>query len=270
MFYFVATPIGNLKDFSLRAIEILKEADLILCEDTRTSLKLLYHYELNKPLDSFHKFNYREKTPFVISELKKGKNLCLISDAGTPCISDPGQELISAFKENKIKYSIIPGACAFVNAFALSGFETPLTFVGFLPNNKKERRDLLSNLKTYKSTLAFYSATHSIFDDLQEFYEEFGNREVCIVRELTKMFEEIVFFNLAEKLNFEQKGEFVVLIKGADTLSNELNNLSIMEHYNYYINIKLAPNDAIKQVAKDRRLPKNQIYNEIVKLKNNK
>ena len=139
MLYFVATPIGNLKDVSFRAIETLKNCDLILCEDTRTSQTFLNAYDIKKPLESFHKFNYKEMTPRVIELLRQGKEICLISDAGTPCISDPGSELINDLNKNNLKYSIIPGASAFLNAFCLSGFSAPFTFVGFLPANKKEK-----------------------------------------------------------------------------------------------------------------------------------
>ena len=148
--YFVATPIGNLKDVSDRAKEVLNNVDLILCEDTRTSLTFLNSINVKKPLESFHKFNYKQETPKVIEKLKNGLNIALITDAGTPCISDPGQELIESLNQNDIKYTIIPGACAFVNAFALSGFSSPLTFIGFLPNTKKEVRKLKSQYLYYE------------------------------------------------------------------------------------------------------------------------
>ena len=145
MLYFVATPIGNLNDVSYRAIETLKNSDVILCEDTRTSRTFLDHYQIEKQLLSFHKFNYKEMTPKVIDMLKEGKNISLITDAGTPCISDPGSELIQSLNENDIKYTIIPGASAFLNAFCLSGFSAPFTFVGFLPDNKKMQKSFYEN-----------------------------------------------------------------------------------------------------------------------------
>ena len=141
MLYFVATPIGNLKDISFRAVETLENSDLILCEDTRTSLTFLNAHNIKKPLQSFHKFNYKETTPKIIELLKQGKTISLITDAGTPCISDPGSELVAELNNNGLKYSIIPGASAFLNAFCLSGFSAPFTFVGFLPDNKKQRKE---------------------------------------------------------------------------------------------------------------------------------
>ena len=155
MLYFVATPIGNLKDISQRAIDTLNQSDLIFCEDTRTSKTLLKTYKIKKPLESFHKFNYKQATPKVIELLKQGKTISLITDAGTPCISDPGSELVDELNKNKLEYSIIPGACAFLNAFCLSGFQTPFTFFGFLPENSKERKKLLVSLQNCDFTMIF-------------------------------------------------------------------------------------------------------------------
>lgn len=263
-FYFVATPIGNLKDISLRAIEVLNNVDLILCEDTRTSLTFLNSIDVKKPLESFHKFNYKQATPKVIQELLNGKNIALITDAGTPCISDPGSELIEKFNENNIKYTIIPGACAFVNAFALSGFKTPLTFIGFLPNSKKEIKSLLEEVRSYKSTLIFYISPHSLKQDIETLYQYLGDRKVCSVRELTKKFEEIEYFNLKDGYSKQPKGEYVLIIEGAENIDNELTNLTVLQHYEYYVSLNYTKNDAIKQVAKDRNLPKNEIYQVIV------
>lgn len=265
MLYFVATPIGNLKDVSLRAIETLKNVDLILCEDTRTSLTFLNSIEVKKPLDSFHKFNYKEKTPFVINLLKQGKNIALITDAGTPCISDPGSELIEELNKNNIDYTIIPGACAFVNAFALSGFESPLTFIGFLPNTKKEIKKLLEDVRDYNSSLIFYISPHSLKQDIKTLYEFLGNRKACSVRELTKKFEEIEYFDLEKGYPKEPKGEYVLIVDKKKENINELNSLSIKEHFKYYEKLGYNKNDAIKQVAKDRNVQKNEIYKVIIK-----
>ena len=269
MLYFVATPIGNLKDVSFRAIETLKNCDLILCEDTRTSLTFLNAYDIKKPLQSFHKFNYKTEVPKVIEQLKQGKEICLISDAGTPCISDPGSELIAELNKNGLKYSIIPGASAFLNAFCLSGFDAPFVFVGFLPDNKKERRLLLENLKSQTFTLIFYCAPHDLKQTVSELNKELGDRQACSVRELTKLHEEIEYFNLKDGYPKEPRGEYVLMVKGLQTKINELNDLSILDHYNYYINLGMQNNDAIKQVAKDMGVAKNVIYNHIVEVKKN-
>lgn len=262
--YFVATPIGNLKDISERAVEVLNSVDIILCEDTRTSLTFLNSINVNKPLESFHKFNYKEASPKIIEKLLQGKNIALITDAGTPCISDPGSELIDLMNENDIKYTIIPGACAFVNAFALSGFKTPVTFIGFLPNDKKEKKLLLEEIRNYKSTLIFYVAPHKLKQDVQTLFEYFGDRKVCSVRELTKKFEEIEYFNLSTGYLKEPRGEYVLVVEGAKNSEESLNNLTIKQHYEYYLGLKYSKNDAIKQVAKDRNVAKNEIYQVIV------
>lgn len=270
MLYFVATPIGNLKDVSFRAIEVLKNCDLILCEDTRTSKVFLNVYQISKPLKSFHKYNYKEETPKVIDMLKQGKEICLISDAGTPCISDPGSELIEDLNKNGLAYSIVPGACAFLNAFCLSGFSSPFIFVGFLPDNKKERKILLDDLKCQKSTIIFYVAPHDLKQTVKELFMHFGDREVCTVRELTKLHEEIEYFNLSNGYPKEPRGEYVLIVKGLETKLNELNDLPIFEHYQYYLNLGMQNNDAIKQVAKDMGVSKNIVYNNIVNVKNKK
>lgn len=267
MLYFVATPIGNLKDISFRAVETLKNSDVILCEDTRTSKTLLSHYEIDKKLISFHKFNYAEMTPKVVEMLKEGKTISLISDAGTPCISDPGTELIKSLRENNLQYSIIPGASAFLNAFCLSGFSAPFTFVGFLPENKKERKQVLINLSDTPYTMIFYSAPHDLKQYLELLHNAFGDRNACTVRELTKLHEEVEFFNLHDGYPKEPKGEYVLLVEGRKKDVCELNNLSVLEHYEYYVNLGTPQNEAIKKVASDMGVAKNVIYNQIVAIK---
>lgn len=263
-FYFVATPIGNLKDITLRAIETLNMVDLILCEDTRDSQKLLNHYDIKKPLKSFHKFNYKTAIPEILDLLNEGKNIALITDAGTPCISDPGSEIISYLNNENIYYTIIPGACAFVNAFALSGFTAPLTFVGFLPENNKQEKKLLEQLKTYQTTLLFYCAPHKLLQNIKTLYSVFGERNCCTVRELTKLHEQIEYFTLSNGYPKEPKGEYVLIVEGASKQDNALNELSVLEHFDYYIKLGLSKNDAIKQVAKDRDVAKNIIYKQVV------
>jgi len=261
---FVATPIGNLNDISNRAIQELSSADLILCEDTRHSLKLLNSLEIKKPLMSFHKFNYKEATPTVINKLLEGQKICLITDAGTPCISDPGSELLPSLKEHNIPYTIIPGACAFVNAFALSGFKTPCTFVGFLPDNKKQKRELLEELKTYKSTLIFYSAPHALKEDVKTLFSVLGNRKAVAVRELTKIYEEVVEFELESGYPKEAKGEFVIVVEGFTP--NETAEESVEELFNKYTSLGYDKNEAIKMIAKEKNVAKNIIYKQILQL----
>ena len=267
MLYFVATPIGNLKDISFRAIETLKASDVILCEDTRTSRTFLNAYQINKPLLSFHKFNYKEMTPKVLEMLKEGKTLSLITDAGTPCISDPGTELIESLNNAGLKYSIIPGASAFLTAFCLSGFSAPFVFVGFLPDNKKDKMQLLSNLQDMPYTTIFYCAPHDLNDNIETLHSVLGHRKACAVRELTKLHEEVEYFSLCDGYPKEPKGEYVLIVEGHKKNVSELNNLPILEHYEYYTNLGITSTDAIKKVANDMGVAKNVIYNQIVALK---
>lgn len=261
-FYFVGTPIGNLKDFSINQMETLKSVDCILCEDTRTSRTLLTHFEINKKLLSFHKFNYKEMLPKVINELNNGKKLALISDAGMPVISDPGLEIIESLKENEIEYTVIGGVSAFLNGFILSGFSTPFTFIGFLPAKKIDRENLLIEFRNVKSTLIFYSSVHKIKEDIAFLGEMLGDRKVCIARELTKMYEEVIFTTLKSETDFTLKGEFVVIVEG---YKDENENLTIDEKFNFYITLGYTKNDAIKLVSKDFKLSKSEVYNYFVK-----
>lgn len=261
-FYFVGTPIGNLKDFSINQIETLKNSDFILCEDTRTSKTLLNHYQIDNKLLSFHKFNYKEMTPKVISLLNEGNNISLISDAGMPVISDPGLEIIESLKENEIDYTVIGGVSAFLNAYILSGFPSPFTFIGFLPSKNKDRENLLLEFRNVKSTLIFYSSVHKIEDDLKVLYEHLGNREICIVRELTKLYEEVIFTTLSDVKPFTKKGEFVVVVKG---YQDENENLTIDEKFDFYTKLGYSKNEAIKLIAKDFKMSKSDVYDYFIK-----
>lgn len=265
-FYFVGTPIGNLKDFSINQIETLKNIDLILCEDTRTSRTLLNNYEIKCSLQSFHKFNYKEMCPKIINLLKEGKNIALISDAGMPVISDPGIELIPFLKENEISYTVIGGVSAFLNAYVLSGFSYPFTFLGFLPSKNKDKKELLLDYRNLNSVLIFYSSVHDILTDLTTLFENLGERNICICRELTKCYEEVVFGKLGEDFtNLNLKGEFVIVV---DKPKENVEDFSIEERYNYYLNLGYSKNEAIKLVSKDKKVSKSEIYNYIVKGKN--
>lgn len=264
--YFVSTPIGNLADMSFRAIETLKNVDEILCEDTRTSLKLLKYYDISKPLKAYHKFNYKSVIPQIITELISGKTFALISDAGMPCISDPGSEIIPFLKENNIEYTIIPGACAFVSAVALCGVHTPFTFVGFLPDNKKDEKKLLMTLKDYNTSLIFYVAPHKLIVTLDTIFKIFGDRNCVSVREITKLHEEIEYFSLSSGYSKEPRGEYVLIVEPSQQKTEHvLNEKSILEHFDFYISQGDSKNDAIKKVAKDRGVPKNEIYQQIIK-----
>ena len=264
MLYIVATPIGNLKDISLRALEVLKEADEIACEDTRHTLKLLNFYEIKKPLFSYHKFNENSACEKLLTKLSEGKNIALVSDAGTPVISDPGNILIKKLVENNIKYTVIPGACALVNGLVLSGFNSArFIFLGFLPKDNKKRSEILNNYSKAADTLIFYVSPHSYKKDISDIYKIFGERRAAIVREISKIHEEAVFLNLSDDIK-ELLGEMVLIVEGAEQTENPLNGLSVEEHFDYYINSGFSKMQAVKAVAKDRNVNKNEIYMKVV------
>lgn len=261
--FFVGSPIGNLKDFSINQQETLKSVDLILCEDTRTSRTLLSYYNINKPLLSFHKFNYKEMIPKVIDKLLSGENIALISDAGMPVISDPGGEIIEKLIENEIPYTVIGGVSAFLNAYILSGFSTPFTFIGFLPNKQSERKKLLLDFKFVNSTLIFYSSVHKINDDIKDLFEHLGDRKICIARELTKCFEEITFSTLKEGYNKTLKGEFVIVVeKNKET---EKEDLSYDIQLERYLKLGYTKNESIKLIAKENNISKKEVYDYFIK-----
>lgn len=261
-FYFVGTPIGNLKDFSINQIETLKNVDLILCEDTRTSKVLLDKFEIQKPLMPFHKFNFKEMTPKVVEKLLSGGNIALISDAGMPGISDPGSELIEKLKENEINYTVIGGVSAFLNAFVLSGFSYPFSFIGFLPTQKSERQKLLLEFRNVKSTLIFYSSVHDIQKDLATLFDTLGDREICVLRELTKLHEEIIHSTLKNGYTGVLKGEFVVVVEG---YKENFDEFSLDERLNYYLSLGYNKKEAIKLVSQDKKMTKSEVYNYFVK-----
>ena len=241
--YLVATPIGNLDDITLRAINVLQDVDIIAAEDTRHSLKLLNHLNITKHLISYHRHNEEIKSESLINNLLEGKDIALISDAGTPVISDPGEEIVKLAIENNIKVVPIPGACALINALIASGLDTSeFTFIGFLPLNKKNRKDKLEQIKKSQSTIILYEAPHKILSTMQDLSNFLGTRKIVLAREITKIHEEFIFGTAEELLNKLQnpKGEFVILIQKNTDIENGtldfLTNLSLQEHYNYYIN----------------------------------
>ena len=269
--YLVATPIGNLDDITLRAINVLKKVDFIAAEDTRHSLKLLNHLEISKPLISYHRHNEEIKTENLIEKLLDNKNIALITDAGTPGISDPGEEIVKQAIENNIKIVPIPGACAFVNALICSGLDTTeFIFLGFLPLNKKNRKEQLGKIKSSTNTVILYEAPHKLLSTLKDLEPITENRKIVLARELTKIHEEFIFGTASELLERidNPKGEFVILIEKSDNLETNnldfLNSLSLEEHYNFYTKQGLEKNEIIKKIAKDRNVKKNEIYQKFI------
>lgn len=266
--YIVATPIGNLEDITLRAIRVLKEVDLIVAEDTRHTLKLLNHLEISKPLISYHRHNEDVKTEILIKELKQGKNLALVSDAGTPGICDPGEEVIKKCIEEDIQIVPIPGACAMINALICSGLDTKeFAFIGFLPLNKKNRKQKLEEIQNETKTTILYEAPHKLETTLKDLKEIIGDRKIVLAREITKIHEEYIRENIDELIEKAKdiKGEIVLILEGAKNNEEEFwTNLSIEEHYKYYEKKGLNKKEIIKQIAKDRNVNKNEIYQKFV------
>ncbi len=324
--YVCATPIGNLKDITLRCLETLKEVDLIASEDTRHTIKLLNHYEIKVPLESYHEHNKDTKGKKLINLLLEGKNIALVSDAGMPGICDPGEDLIRLCYENKIEITVLPGATASITALILSGIKTrsycfegflpsnkkarkeviqrlkieitvlpgatasitalilsgiktrSYCFEGFLPSNKKARKEVIQRLKDDTRTYIIYEAPHHLLQTLKELYEQIGNRNISIVKELTKKHESVFKTSLLEALKyFEEntpKGEYVLVLEGANENEvlnkekEEINNISIKEHLEQYLSTGMDIKEAMKKVAKDRGISKRDVYNEI-KIKDN-
>ncbi len=267
--YIVPTPIGNLKDITYRAVEILKEVDFIAAEDTRTSKILLNHYNITTRTISYHKFNERKRTPELIILLKKGKNIAIISDAGTPAISDPSQIIIKEAIENQIDIIPLPGATAFVPALVGSGLNTDnFTFIGFLPDKEKARKKLSDKIKTIESSLLFYESPHRIFSTLEFLKENLGNRKVAIARELSKIYETFYRGNFEELLQTDiiEKGEFVIVVEGYK--NTEMTDSEILDKLTTLLEKGEKQSKAVKIIAKTYDLPKNRVYELALKLKN--
>lgn len=269
--YLVATPIGNLDDITLRAIRTLKEVDFIAAEDTRHSLKLLNHLNISKPLISYHRHNEDIKSYLLIDKLLDNKNIALITDAGTPVISDPGEEIVKIAIEKNIKVVPIPGACALITALIASGLDSKeFTFMGFLPLNKKNRKEKLEQIKNSNNTSILYEAPHKLLSTLQDLNSILGDRKIVLAKELTKIHETFISgtaTELIEKLD-NPKGEFVILIEKSLKITNDntifLSNLSLEDHYNFYAAQGLKKNEIIKKIAKDKNVNKNQIYQKFI------
>ena len=268
--YIVPTPIGNLDDITLRAIKILKDVDFIAAEDTRHSLKLLNHLEISKPLISYHRHNEDIKTNLLIDKLLDGKNIALISDAGTPVISDPGEEVVKEALKNNINVIPIPGACALINALIASGLDaSEFTFIGFLPLNKKNRKEKLSEIQNSKNTTILYEAPHKLLSTLQDLSKILDNRKIVLAKELTKIHETFISGTAGELLNTLEnpKGEFVIMIEKSQEKFDEnsyLNSLSLEEHFEFYQAQGFSKNEIIKKIAKDKNVNKNEIYQHFI------
>lgn len=260
MLYFVATPIGNLKDITLRALETLKAADVIACEDTRHTLKLLNFYDIKKPLISYHKFNENTEAPKIMELVNQGKTVAVVSDAGMPVISDPGNKLTKLLRENDVDFTVVPGANAGLSALVLSGMNADkFCFYGFLDENKSRK----TNLEKYKDvtcSVIFYVAPHNLRKDVKDVFSVFGERKACLVKEITKIHEKAVTFNLSEFPEIEERGEFVLIVDGAAEKENPLLDLSEKEHIDYYVNQGLSKMDALKKAAKERGVAKSELY----------
>jgi 16S rRNA (cytidine1402-2'-O)-methyltransferase len=272
--YIMATPIGNLEDISLRALRILKSVDLIAAEDTRHTLKLLNHYEIKKPMTSYYEHNKEKKGSFIIDKLMDGKDIALVSDSGTPGISDPGEDLIKLAIKNKINTTMIPGPTAGIMGLVLSGLATErFIFEGFLPTGKKARKERILSLKKETRTTIFYEAPHRLLHTLKELYDNLGERKIVLARELTKKFEEILRCNLLIAIKkFEEeipKGEFVLVLEGVskkDILNEEREKwvqIGIKTHVETYIKKGLDEKEAMKKVAEERGISKREIYKVI-------
>lgn len=261
MIYFVATPIGNLGDITLRALETLRAVDEIYCEDTRHTLKLLNAYEIKKPLVACHKFNEREAAEKIIAAARAGKNVAIVSDAGMPVISDPGNVVACALKEAGVEYTVVPGANAFLSALVLSAMPAErFAFIGFLPDKEGERRRVLERYVGCDLTLCFHVAPQDVDRHISSMYAVFGDRRACAVREITKLHEEAVSFNLKDGLAGEKRGEYVLVVEGAPEKENPLNALSEREHILHYMSQGLDKKEALKAAAKDRGVTKSELY----------
>jgi 16S rRNA (cytidine1402-2'-O)-methyltransferase len=276
--YVCGTPIGNMEDITLRVLRTLKEVDIIAAEDTRQSVKLLNYYDIKTPLTSYHEHNKEAKGPKLVAMLREGKNIAIVTDAGMPGISDPGEDLIALCYEENIPVTVVPGATAVITALVLSGLPTrSYVFEGFLPSNKKQRREIIARMVNETRTVVIYEAPHHLVDTLGELCEDMGDRYAAAVRELTKRHETVNRGTLTElKAYFETnepKGEFVLVIHGKDAQSvraeeiASFEQMTIEEHYQSYIDSGMDSKSAMKQVARDRGVGKRDIYKAVTESK---
>ncbi|MEE1079047.1 MAG: 16S rRNA (cytidine(1402)-2'-O)-methyltransferase [Agathobacter sp.] len=273
--YLCATPIGNLEDITYRVLRTLKEVDLIAAEDTRNSIKLLNHFDIKTPMTSYHEFNKIEKAYQLVDKLKEGKDIALITDAGTPGISDPGEDIVRICYEEGVTVTSLPGAAACITALTMSGLPTRrFAFEAFLPKDKKERQAVLEELKTETRTLIIYEAPHHLVKTLQELLDALGNRRLTVCRELTKKHEEKIQTTFEDLISYykekDPRGEYVLVIEGRsrEELRKEeqqsWESLTIEEHMNHYESQGITRKDAMKLVAKDRGVSKRDIYQALL------
>ncbi len=272
--YLIATPIGNLNDITFRALETIKKVDIIAAEDTRHTLKLLNYFGISKKLISYHRHNEEVKKEEIIKLVEEGKNVGIVTDAGTPAISDPGEEIVKEAIKNNIQVVPIPGACAFVNALIASGLNTKeFIFYGFLPLDKKLRKEKIEDIKMQNKTIIFYEAPHRILKTLKEFQKIFGNIKIVLAKEITKIHEEYIRGNIEDIINKleekEIKGEYIILFENYAKTKKELeiekiNKLTLEEQYKYYEEMGENKKEIIKQIAKNNKVPKNEIYKKFI------
>ena len=273
--YLCATPIGNLEDITYRVLKILKEVDLIGAEDTRHSIKLLNHFDIKTPMTSYHEYNKVDKAKYLVRLMEEGKNVALITDAGTPGISDPGEELVKQCFEAGIEVSSIPGPAACITALTMSGQSTRrFAFEAFLPYDKKLRSHIMDELKDETRTIVLYEAPHHLLKTLKELYENLGNRSITICKELTKLHEKAEKTSLSEAVMYygenEPKGEFVIVIEGKSIEEKKKEeadsflDMSIEEHMQIYTDKGVSKKEAMKCVARDRGVPKREIYAQLL------
>lgn len=269
--YIVGTPIGNLKDITLRALDVLEKVDIILAEDTRQTLKLLNYYEISNKLISYHKFNEKEKLNEIVNMLKEGNSMALVSDAGMPILSDPGQPLVMRLVENDVPIEVVPGPTALTTAIVYSNISTEtFVFEGFLPVNSRRRKERLQDISEEKKAMIFYEAPHKLLTTLKDLYKLCGDRKICLVRELTKIHEERKYTLLSKLIaEIEEngiRGEIVFILEGKqettfENIDFEKTNVELVKEY---ISLGLSKNEAIKKVAKERNITKNEVYMECV------
>lgn len=270
--YLVATPIGNISDLSPRAIKILSEVDFIAAEDTRNTQKMLSILEIHNKTISYYEHNKSQKGQVIIDRLLSGESCALVSDAGTPAISDPGEDIVKLCYENNIKVTSVPGCCAAITALTLSGLSTRrFAFEGFLPYQKKERKEKLEEISQLPYTIIMYEAPHKLIGTLEDLNKALSNRKIALCRELTKLNEEIIRTTIEDALVMygekAPRGEYVLIIEGNNTAEkeNQFSSLTIQEHVELYISDGMSKMDAIKKVAKERNIPKNEVYSVICK-----
>lgn len=271
MLYLCATPIGNLEDITFRVLDTLRSVDIIAAEDTRNSIKLLNHFQIKAAMTSYHEYNKVEKAHYLIGLMQEGKNVALITDAGTPAISDPGETLVKLCQQTGIRVTSLPGAAACITALTLSGLSTRrFCFEGFLPSDKKERKAVLKELAEESRTIILYEAPHHLKKTLEELGNVLGNRKITICRELTKKFETVMPLMMEEALEFyeenEPRGEYVLVIQGKSLEEKkreealEWMEMSIEEHMQYYEGQGMERKEAMKMAAKDRGIGKRDVY----------